>query len=168
MLKRKEFVYVSENVEILNPTKSQINEIRLRIEEAKNKEDYNDIVLTKILMEELVVAINPEYDFNKYSLEEVNELLDEEYYTQYDEMPDIIYSLSTILSDIIISEYKEALIEVKKMEMELVQGELAESIDKILDKVKKVEKEKLRLDEEKRIDGILKTRKWYKGEKHGK
>lgn len=165
MLKRKEFVYRSENVEILNPTKSHINEIRKRIEEAKESDNYDDVILTKILMEELIIAINPEYDFNNYSLSEIEELLDEEYYTQYEEMPNIIYNLSIVLSEIIISEYKEALIEVKKIEAELCQSELGECVDEILKKVKAVEGEKRKLDEEKRIEGILKNRKWYKGDK---
>lgn len=168
MLERRQFVYTSENVEILNPTKSHINEIRKRIEEAKAKENYNDIILTKILMEELVSPINPEYNFAEYSLEEIEELLDEEHYTQYEEIPNIIHNLSIILSEIIISEYQQALIDVKKIELELIQGELGESVDKILEKVKKVENEKKRLDNEKRIEDVLKTRKWHKGNKRGR
>lgn len=167
MIKRKEFVYKSENVEILNPTKSHINEIRKRIEEAKKSDSYDDVILTKILMEELVIAINPEYDFSNYSLNDIEELLDEENYTQYEEMPEIIYNLSIILSEIIISEYREALIEVKKIEAELCQSELGECVDEILKKVKVVENEKKKLDEEKRIEGIIKTRKWSKGDKRG-
>ena len=139
MLERKNLVYESDNIEIINPTGSQIKKIRKRINKAKEDKNYNDTMLTKILMEELIFVKNDDYDFSQYSLDEIDQLLDEDFYTQYEEMPDIIFHLSAILSDIIISEYRETFLELKKVELELVQGELGESINIISERVKTIE-----------------------------
>lgn len=168
MLERKNLVYESENLEIINPTGSHIKQIRERINEAKQDENYSDNMLTKILMEELIFVKNDDYDFSQYTLDEIDQLLDEDFYTQYEEMPDIIFHLSTILSDIIISEYRETFLELKKVELDLVQGELSESINTISERVKIIEDAKKNIDEEKRIRDIKKTRKWYKDKENGR
>lgn len=159
MLERKEFLYETNEYKIKVPTKSEMKKIYDNISALTEKNNIliDDSEVLFFLFKEIVVPIDDKYDFNKYTLKEFIEITSDNI-TQYEEMNEIQFYVSKILSNIMTDSYREMLLQIEEARVEIEQSKCNQAVIELQDTMIKTENEENKLKEEDRISTVLKER----------
>lgn len=152
MLKRKEYRYECEDYKIINPNAELSKEISDELKKYSNKDgetDYDNPKLNLFLFTKLVKSDNIDFQFDKYSLGSFKELLEE----PAEEINNIAYEVADILSDIILNTLKAYKLQLKNMNINVLQAEIINETNKIgqdiVEKKEEVEGENIEIEVEK-------------------
>lgn len=130
MLKRKEYRYECEDYKIINPNTELSAEIYNELKKYSNKDgetDYKNPKLNLFLFQKLVKSDNIDFQFDKYSLGNFKELLEE----PTEEINNIAYEVADILSDIILNTLKAYKLQLKNMGINVLQADIINETNKI-------------------------------------
>lgn len=130
MLKRKEYRYECEDYKIINPNTELSAEIYNELKKYSNKDgetDYENPKLNLFLFQKLVKSDNIDFQFDKYSLGNFKELLEE----PTEEINNITYEVADILSDIILNTLKAYKLQLKNMGINVLQADIINETNKI-------------------------------------
>lgn len=130
MLKRKEYRYECEDYKIINPNTELSAEIYNELKKYSNKDgetDYENPKLNLFLFQKLVKSDNIDFQFDKYSLGNFKELLEE----PTEEINNIAYEVADILSDIILNTLKAYKLQLKNMGINVFHADLINETNKI-------------------------------------
>lgn len=156
MLRVKEFIYECEDYKIKNPDKETRDKISNEIEKYGGVEaDIDNPKFILYLFEMLVVSENIDYQFDKYSLSNFAELLEDERAPR--EFSEMIFYISGIVSNIILDTMRAKLMQLKNLEIETNHAKILNEINKIGKEKDDIENENIEVNVEKVgfIDKIL-------------
>jgi hypothetical protein len=129
MLKRKEYIYETNDYKIINPNKELADKINNQLTmKYQNKDgiiDFDNEEFNFYLFKLLIEYINKEFDFKKYSYEEFNDVLS----NPSQEIETIAYYIGSIVSDIIINDLRKKQLEIKMANIELLQNIAVNSLE---------------------------------------
>lgn len=157
MLKRKEYRYECEDYKIINPDTELSAEIYNELKKYSNKDgetDYGNPKLNLFLFTKLVKSDNIDFQFDKYSLGNFKELLEE----PVEEINNIVYEIADILNDIILNTLRAYKLQLKNMNINVLQAEIINETNKIgqdvIEKKEEIEDKDIKIEVEK--VGIIK------------
>lgn len=165
MLERKEFIYETDKYKIKIPTKSEMKKIYdeiVKLTREGNIAIDNDVVLL-YLFKEIVIPIDENYDFSKYSITQFTEVISDNI-TQYEEMNEIQFYVSKILSQIMTESYREMLLQIEEAKAKVEKSKCEQAVVDLQEAMIKTEKDKNKEKEEERVESILKERNFEKQE----
>lgn len=152
MLKRKEYRYECGDYKIINPNTELSSEIYNELKKYSNKDgetDYNNPKLNLFLFTKLVKSDNIDFQFDKYSLGNFKELLEE----PTEEINNIVYEIADILNDIILNTLRAYKLQLKNMNINVLQAEIINETNKIgqdiIDKKEEIEDKDIKIEIEK-------------------
>lgn len=148
MLKRKAYRYECEDYKIINPNAKLSKEIsdELKKYSKDGETDYDNPKLNLFLFTKLVKSDNVDFQFDKYSLGNFKELLEE----PTEEINNIAYEVADVLSDIILNTLKAYKLQLKNMNINVLQAEIINETNKICEDI--VEKKEESEDENVEIE----------------
>jgi hypothetical protein len=165
MLERKEFIYETNKYKIKIPTKSEMKNIYDEIVKLTEDGDVaidNDVVLF-YLFKEVVIPIDENYNFNKYSIAQFIKVISDNI-TQYDEMNEMQFYVSKILSQIMTESYREMLLQIEEAKMKIEKSKCEQAVIELQETMVKTETDKNKEKEEERVEKILNERNFEKQE----
>lgn len=157
MLKRKEYVYETNNYRIINPDKDlekKIKEEIIKHQKESGEVDFDNDEFNFYLFKTLVDYINVDFDFNKYSLIEFNDILND----ASQEIETIAFYIGCLVSDIIINDLRQKQLEIKMANIELLKNTTLDSLTSFKSDLRHLEQNKKRIEDEKRINEIRRQR----------
>lgn len=156
MLKIKEFVCECEDFKIKNPDKETKIKINNELQKYGNMEaEFDNPKLLLYLFRELVISDNVDFQFDKYSLGNFTDLLEDERTPK--EFNEIVFHIGDIVNDIVMDTLRAQLMQIKNLEMTTSQAKILNEINKIGKEKDKIENEGIEVNVEKIgfIDKIL-------------
>lgn len=148
MLKIKEFVYECEDFKIKNPDKKTRIKINDELQKYGNMEaEFDNPKLLLYLFRELVVSDNVDFQFDKYSLGNFTDLLEDERVPK--EFNEIVFHIGDIVNDIVMDTLRAQLMQIKNLEMTTSQAKILNEINKIGKEKDEIENENIEVDVEK-------------------
>lgn len=156
MLKIKEFVYECEDYKIKNPEKETRIRINNELQKCGNMEsEFDNPKLLLYLFRELVVSDNIDFQFDKYSLGNFTDLLEDERVPK--EFKEIVFHIGNIVNDIVMDTLRTQLMQLKNLGMVTNQAKVLNEINKIGKEKAEIENENIEVNVEKVgfVDKIL-------------
>ncbi len=155
MLKKINYLYEADEYKIINPSQGMEQEILEQLNkytDDKGNVDIENIELLLYLLKLLVESENEDYQFYKYTKENIKELEEnppEEYKT-------ILYFLGNIISNVVINTYRAKILEVKQAHIELLQQEAEKRVNEFNSDLQTSAKNDKRISDERRISDMRK------------
>lgn len=155
MLKKTNYLYEAEEYKIINPSQGIEQEILEQLNkytDDKGNVDIENVELLLYLLKLLVESENEDYQFYKYTKENIKELEEnppEEYKT-------ILYFLGNIISNVVINTYRAKILEVKQAHIELLQQEAEKRVNEFNSDLQTSAKNDKRISDERRISDMRK------------
>ena len=148
-VKVMKYRFQSENYKILSPSDKGQEDILTIIQEEQEKAKSNDIITPEIIYrvgKKIIKTENGEYDFNNYTLEQVQDFCSKPYEYPQLNMEEVIQELSCAILDVVLNYYRGMQLQVKMQELELVKTSVTSSLD-VLQKKNEQVKEELEVNE---------------------
>ena len=148
-VKVMKYRFQSENYKILSPSDKGQEDILTIIQEEQEKAKSNDIITPEIIYrvgKRIIKTENGEYDFNNYTLEQVQDFCSKPYEYPHLGMEEMIQELSCAILDVVLNYYRGMELQVKMQELELVKTSVTSSLE-VLEKKSEQVKEELILNE---------------------
>ena len=148
-VKVMKYRFQSENYKILSPSDKGQEDILTIIQEEQEKAKSNDIITPEIIYrvgKKIIQTENGEYDFNNYTLEQVQDFCSKPYEYPHLGMEEMIQELSCAILDVVLNYYRGMQLQVKMQELELVKTSVTSSLD-VLQKKNEQVKEELEVNE---------------------
>lgn len=156
MLKIKEFIYECEDYKIKNPDKETKANIYNELQKYGGIDaDFDNPKLVLYLFRTLVVSDNIDFQFDKYSLSNFTELLEDERTPR--EFNEIMFYVGNIISDVILDTMRAYSMQIKNLRLETNQAQMLNEINKIENEKDEIENENIEVSVEKVgfVDKIL-------------
>lgn len=155
MLKKSNYIYEAEEYKIINPTQGMEKEILEELNkytDDKGNVDIENVDLLLYLLKLLVESENEDYQFYKYTKENIKELEE----NTPDEFKTILYFLGNIISNVVINTYRAKILEVKQAHIELLQHEAEKRVSEFNTDLQTSAKNDKRISDERRISEMRK------------
>lgn len=146
MLKRIEYLYEDENLKIKNPNKEEREEIQGKVNKSNEDILNGGNELMYYLFKKLIIPINKDYDFSLYTMEEFNQIIENQH--EYKNMETIANTIGMVLSDIVINYLQGSIISIRKQTMKILTLESAVELEN-LQRIKRQYEKKAKKNEKK-------------------
>lgn len=130
MLKNTEFLYEGENFKIINPNRGLKVELNEKIQEYTDKDGNLDLEnedLKLYLLQTLISSDEDDFQFIDKTIEDIRDI-EENPSIEYE---GILYFIGSIVSDLIISNYRTKILELKQIQIDLLKHETLNVLDNI-------------------------------------
>lgn len=157
MLKNEEFIYESDDFNIIYPNSDLRKVIIKEMESYTDKDGNLDLDNSKFklyLFQTLVSSNDLEYQFNAMEIKDLEDI--EKNPSLEFEM--IEYFIGSIISDLIISTYRSKILELKQTQIQMLQNESLKMVEDITNDLMSLAKNEKRIEDEKRINEIRKEK----------
>lgn len=148
-VKVMKYRFQSENYKILSPSDKVQEDILTIIQEEQEKAKSNDIITPEIIYrvgKKIIQTENGEYDFNNYTLEQVQDFCSKPYEYPHLGMEEMVQELSCAILDVVLNYYRGMQLQVKMQELELVKTSVTSSLQ-VLEKKNEQVKEELEVND---------------------
>lgn len=153
MLKNKEFIYECNEFKIIYPDKLLRNEIIEKIKTFVDDEGNLNIdneELKMYLLITLVVSDDEDYQFISMNLDDIKDIEENPSF----EYETILFYLGNVISDLVISIYRQEIMKVRQTEIELLQSESLQAVEDLVKDVNLLAKIDKRVDNERNVTNI--------------
>lgn len=153
MLKNKEFIYECNEFKIICPDRLLREEMIVEIKKFINDEgelNIDDEKLKLYLLTTLVISDNEDYQFISMSIEDIR-TIEENPSFDYET---IIYYIGNVMSDIIVSMYRQEIMKVRQTQIELLQSESLQAVEDLVKDVNLLAKIDKRVSNERNVTTI--------------
>lgn len=143
-VKVMKYRFQSENYKILSPSDKMQEDILNIIQEEQSKANSNEILTPEVIYrvgKKVIVTDNEEFDFNNYTLEQVQDFCLKPYEYPQLNMEEVIQELSCAILDVVLNYYRGMQLQVKMQELELVKTSVTSSLDVLQKKSEQVKEE---------------------------
>lgn len=146
MLKKIEYLYEDENLKIKNPNKKEREEIQDKVNKSNEDVLNGSSELMYYLFKKLIIPTNRDYDFNLYTIEEFNQIIENQH--EYKNIEIIANTIGVLLSDIVINYLQGSIISIRKQTMKILTLESALELEN-LQRIKRQYEKKAKKNEKK-------------------
>lgn len=153
MLKNKEFIYECNEFKIIYPDKLLRNEIIEKIKTFIDDEgnlNVDNEELKMYLLITLVVSEDEDYQFISMNLDDIREIEENPSF----EYETILFYLGNVISDLVISIYRQEIMKIRQTEIELLQSESLQAVEDLVKDINLLAKIDKRVDNERNVTNI--------------
>lgn len=150
MFKRQKYIYECNEFRILNPDKGLREEIRGQMGIYLNDDgdlDLEDANFKLFLLQTLVESDDENYQFLGMTTEDIEEIEKDPSF----EYETILYFIGNIMSDMLISEYRANIMELRQSQIQLLQNESLKVLEELAEDVNMLTKKEQRAKAEREV-----------------